>query len=530
MAKPSKTARYFISPKLPQAASEVQFTQTPHRISGKTVTHSASLSNRTWGWGLSLICLTAFLVTALLAHTVFEQVPHSEDETAYIFQAKIFAQSRLFVPTPPNDRAFWTPFVVDYEGRRFGKYSPGWPLLFSVGVRLGAPWLVNSLLAATTLGLIGWLGRKLYGNTIGLVAAGLGLVTPGLLLLSGSMLSHPASLFWSTVALVTTGYWPGPRGRLFALISGLALGLAFITRPFTALSVGLPLGVYALALLSRKQAPAATIIWLGIGAALTAGLLPLYWWRVTGNPAFNAYLLVWPYDRIGFGPDIGPHGYTLIDAIVINTRLKLLTLATGLFGWPGWTNLLFLPVPFIAPKAKREDWLLLGIIGSIVGVHIFYWAFGGADGGFPRYYYDALPAFLLLTARGIVLSGQMLTRWISKGWPGWLPGTLAIAFVVYNLAWTLPPLLHQQKGKYGITPHPLQAVTQANLTEPALVLVKNFDLWSDFAAPFAANSPTLDGPVVYAIDWGTESNRWLQAQFPDRQCWELDDSLLTPCP
>ncbi len=497
------------------------------------MTHSASLSNRTWRWGLILICLTAFLVTALLAYTVFEQVPHSEDETAYIFQAKVFAQNRLFVPTPANDRAFWTPFVVDYEGRRFGKYPPGWPLLFSVGVRPGAPWLVNSLLAATTLGLIGWLGRKLYGNTTGLLAAGLGLVTPGFLLLSGSMLSHPASLFWSTLALVTAVYWLGPRGRLFTLTSGLALGLAFITRPFAAFSVGLPLGVYALALVSRKEMSARSLLWLGGGGILTAGLLPLYWWQVTGAPAFNAYLLVWPYDRIGFGPEIGPLGYSLVDAIFINTRLKLLTLTNGLFGWPGWTNLLFLPVPFIAPRTKREDWLLLGIIGSIVGVHIFYWAFGGADGGFPRYYYDALPAFLLLTARGIVISTNEFKRIFPskrERWLGWLPGMVTIIFVAYNLAWTLPPLLHQQKGKYGITPRPLQIVAQANLTEPALVIIKNVDLWSDFAAPFSANSPTLDGPVVYAIDWGPEANRRLQVQFADRQCWELDDSGLTPCP
>ena len=483
-----------------------------------------------WGWSLGLICLAAFITTALLAHTIFEHVPHSEDETAYLFQAKVFAQNRVFAPTPANDSAFWTPFVVDYQGRRFGKYPPGWPLLFSLGVRLNAPWLVNSLLGAAALGLIGLLGRKLYGNLTGLLAAGLGLTAPGFLLLSGSMLSHPASLFWVSLALVGAVYWTGPRGRLFALTSGLALGLAFITRPLAALSVGVLLGIFAVVLVVRKSIPLSTLLWLGSGGLLAATLLPLYWWRITGNPTFNAYLLVWPYDRLGFGPDIGPHGYHLPDAIFINTRLKLTALATGLFGWPGWSNLLLLPIPFIIQKAKRSDWLLLSLIGGIIGAHIFYWAFGGTDGGFPRYYYDALPAFLLLTARGLLVSSQLLTRRTHQWWLRQLPVMLATIFVIYNLTWNLPALLQQQKGKYGITPHPLHVVEQAGLTEPTLVIVKNVDLWSDFATPFAANSPTLDGPVVYAIDRGAESNGHLQAQFPNRACWELADNVLTPCP
>ncbi|NJN98306.1 MAG: hypothetical protein HC875_31565, partial [Anaerolineales bacterium] len=45
-----------------------------------------------------LICLTAFAVIALLSDRVFEHLPHSEDEAAYLFQAKVFAQNHLTVP------------------------------------------------------------------------------------------------------------------------------------------------------------------------------------------------------------------------------------------------------------------------------------------------------------------------------------------------------------------------------------------------------------------------------------------------
>ncbi|MBE7556603.1 MAG: hypothetical protein HS126_36590 [Anaerolineales bacterium] len=523
-------------------------------------------------FALIVICLTAFLTIAFLSDQIFEHVPHSEDEVAYIFQAKVFAKNRLTAPMPRYRQAFWTPFVVDYQSQRFGKYPPGWPALLSLGVRLNALWLINTLLAAATLALIAWLGRCFYnsdprclkdiggqmGQHLGLWTAGLGLATPGFLFLSSSFLSHPASLFWSTLALVALFHLTtGTRFTFYALLTGLCLGAAFITRPFAGVGIGLAVGMFLLVLVLRREIHWTILLWLALGGLATSALQPLYWWAMTGEPTFNAYLLVWPYDRVGFGPDIGPYGYTLTDAIFINTRLKLAALAAGLFGWPGWSNLLFLPIPFLARRATRWDWLLLGTILSLIFVHIFYWAFGGTDGGFPRYYYDALPAFLLLTVRGIQISGEMLADWpkqvlrlrgvgVREGesqtpsltlpllgggnsYLRWLPVGLVIIFIAYNLIWNLPPLLAAQKGKYGITAAQLQAVKRANLSEPALVIVKNVKKWSDFAAPFAANSPTFDGPVVYASDEGPELTQKLREEFKERVCWELDGEKLEPC-
>ncbi len=570
---------------------------------------------------LIAICLIAFITITILSDQIFEHVPHSEDEVAYLFQAKVFAQNRLAVPTPQYPQAFWTPFVVDYQGQRFGKYPPGWPFLLSFGVRLNAPWLVNALLGTLTLALIAWLGRCFYYkdpwgcgysrglSRIGLWAAGLGLVTPGFLFLSSSLLSHTASLFWATVVLIALFYSttervaccvvrrtngtrtrsaqhvsrftsPEPKApsgkarkrhasHLYAFLTGLALGATFVTRPFAGVGIGLAVGVFLLVLILRGEIRWTALLWIALGGLPIAALLPLYWWTITGDSTFNAYLLIWPYDRIGFGPDIGPYGYSFSDAIFINTRLKLTTLATGLFGWPGWSNLIFLPIPFLTRRAHRWDWLLLGTLLSLIFVHVFYWSFGGADGGFPRYYYDALPALLLLTVRGVQISMNYLGRWQQQvplsrrqglgegggpaqkqpgwlkptpsptplahlaggglGW-GWLPVGLVIIFIGYNLIWNLPLLLAAQKGKYSITATQLEAVERADLPQPALVIVKNVKRWSDFAAPFAANSPTLDGPIVYASGEGVEITQKLRAQFKERTCWELDGEKLRGCP
>jgi 4-amino-4-deoxy-L-arabinose transferase-like glycosyltransferase len=346
--------------------------------------------------------------------------------------------------------------------------------LLSLGVRLRAPWLVNSLLGSLTLALIAGLGRSYYGTGVGLLAAGLGLATPGFLFLSGSLLSHPASLFWTTLALLTF-FFAVTRRPGYALLTGLALGMAFVTRPFAGLGLALPIGIFGLILAGRGELDWKTLLWLPAGFIPAAALLPLYWWAITGDPTFNAYVLVWPYDRIGFGADIGPYGYGLKVALFINTRLKLTTLAAGLFGWPGWTNLIFVPIPFLARRANRWDWLLVGTILALIFIHTFYWAYGGDDGGFPRYYYEALPALLLLTARGILISIEFLNRLTlpvagGKFKLGWLAVGLILLLVAYSFVWTLPPLLAAQKGKYNITPAPLEVVARANPAEPALIV------------------------------------------------------------
>lgn len=482
-------------------------------------------------WGVAGLGLAAFLAAGLFAARINQHLPHSEDEAAYLFQAQVFAQTRLTVPTPPLAAAFWSPFVVDYRGRRFGKYPPGWPLLLSTAVRAGQPWLANALLGAAAVTLMAGLARLFYCTTqrvctLPLLAAVLMLVTPAFLFQSGSLLSHPASLIWVMLALASLA-GVGKRPAV-AVLTGASLGAAFLTRPVSALAVGAVVVVFLLALILQGQIRPRALVWLALGGLPVASLLLLYGWQVGGSLAFNAYTLVWPYDRLGFGPDIGPQGYSLHAAIFINTRLKLALLASGLFGWPGWSNLIFLPIPFLARRANRWDWLLMGVIAAIVGVHVFYWAFGGADGGLPRYYYAALPAFVLLTAHGILILSQILGNWRSALRP--LPLALAGLLVLVNLTWNLPPLLAAQQGKYNITPAPLETVANANLTEPALVLVQNVKSWNDFAAPFAANHPILDGPVVYAIAWNPALAQQLQQLYADRQCWALDGTELLPCP
>ncbi len=532
--------------KIPRV-SEKSVEVTPSLLDGQAQDLASPVASRRrylWHAALLLICITAFFLAALLSLGIFERVPHVEDEAAYLFQAQVFAQGRVSVPTPPSPESYWSPFVLDYGGQRFSKYPPGYSLLLSLGVRAGKPWIVNALLGSLALWFMAQLGRAIYSPTTGLLAATLGLTCPVFLAMSASLLSHPTSLFfttwflWSFARLIQK---PTGSPRRFAVVAGLALGYLAITRPYDAIGVSLPFALYGLARVLRGDR---TLLHYGMIAAAVALLfsltLPLYWYWLTGHFA-NPYRFVWPYDRPGFGPGVGPEGYNLATGLSY-ARSNLRALSTGFLGWPGYLNVIFLWLPFVIRPRNRWNYLLLAVLISLVTLHVTYWYYGGRDAGFPRYYYAALPALLLLTARGIEATTVALRRLsasvhlpIGKAASGMdlslakPPLYLAlIALVLYNGLVFLPVQLIAFQGKSGITAAPLRAVEEASITN-AVVFVDDHEHWYNFAVFFAANSPTLDTDVVYAIYRNERQARAVKSLYPGRSCYVQGQSQLQPC-
>ena len=129
-------------------------------------------------WLALLLSLAAIGAALAVAGGVFENLAHLEDEMAYVWQAQVIARGDLALQTPPCPRCFLVPFVVDYEGLRFGKYPLGWPALLAVGIRLGGRGLVNPLLAGLGVWLTYLLGRRLTDGKTALLGAGLLVSSP----------------------------------------------------------------------------------------------------------------------------------------------------------------------------------------------------------------------------------------------------------------------------------------------------------------------------------------------------------------
>ena len=91
---------------------------------------------------LPLRCWPPSSVLAL-TYLVLEPFPHIEDEAAHYFQARIFASGHLFAPAPASPEFFPSSWMMLNGGRWFSVFPAGWPLLLAIGMKVGAPALVD---------------------------------------------------------------------------------------------------------------------------------------------------------------------------------------------------------------------------------------------------------------------------------------------------------------------------------------------------------------------------------------------------
>lgn len=477
------------------------------------------------GFLAALIALGACLAAAWASRAVFERIPHLEDEFANLWEAEVMAQGEISQPSPAFPRSFMVPFVVDYEGLRFGKYPPGWPAALSLGIRLGAPWLVNALLAGASAWLAYRLGSRFGGQGVGVLAALLTASSPMFLLLSASMMSHALSVF---LTLTLTLGWldavaaaPDQRRLPRALpvaVAGLSLGLLALTRPLTAVAVGLPFGIHGAWLLLRggREAKRAA---LGVGllALAVAGVLLIWQWALTGEPLRNPYVLWWPYDRIGFGPGHGvtEAGHTLNQAR-INTKFSLRVGQHDLFGWP-YLSWIFAPIGLLVLRRRVEAWLLAGLLPSLILAYAAYWVGAWVYG--PRYYIEALGALSVLSAAGVAaLAGWLGERGTTR-LRSLSVSALVLTLVSLNVMYYLPARLQQMTGLYDMT-LAVRARLQSVAPDRALVIVHPAKSWTEYGALMTLTPPFADGDLLLAYTRGSDQDLRLAQTYADRPAFD----------
>jgi len=320
---------------------------------------------------------------------------------------------------------------------------------------------------------------------------------------------------------------------------------------------------------------------LGFAPAVLA--LLAYNQATTGSPLLFGYEVYWPYDRLGFGPGIGVNGEHTLPAARLNLSLNVEAMQHYLFGWPGGWSLAPAGLGLLAALARlawrlpaalwrmRPGRLVLGEPGaepptiaaagdqangvgqygtsalsldllwaalplSLILVHLAYWNLGLMYG--PRYYFEALGALALLSARGLLfvamlvgsvlrIPGRASEAHASAAGTLLVLAALAILFAAGYWAWA-PQTFGAFVRWYGITGIGLQTVRAARLHN-ALVFV-HAPTWEYYAAFFVQNAPTLDGNIVYARDRGPDTNTRLMASYPGRGVWLWDGEKLMAAP
>lgn len=352
------------------------------------------------GWRADLaIAVVATAWYALIAHVVFSADPLHIDEIAQVWQARVLASGRLWVPSPAEPEFTAIMHIADLDGRRFAQFPVGGPLMLMLGTLVGAEWLVGPVFAGLAVLCWAQLLRGLVPAGVGLAAVMLLVVTPFWMFLAGSMMNHVTVTTWlllAAVAMARATRYATAHPR-WALLAGVALGVAATIRPMDAVAFALPTAAWLAWRARGGRGHVGALIASGVGIAGPLAFLLHVNAQQTGDPLLFGYVALWGQSHeLGFhAVPWGPPHTPLRGLELVN--LYLLRLQTYLFEAPG-PGLLFATGTLLLGRgwSAIERWA----VASSVLLLVAYWAYWH-DGFYlgPRFLLPLGPWLVLWTAR-----------------------------------------------------------------------------------------------------------------------------------
>jgi hypothetical protein len=348
-----------------------------------------------------ILTLAVFLALNLIVRGFITQDVAAGDESAYHFQARLFAHGLVAAEAPPDvtvvDRPLRSVFRFHHHAmigdRWLTQYPPGWPALLSLAWRLHLDWLLNPILGVWIVLLTWRVGSLLYSPRTGALAAAIATLSISFQHQTVGYLSHP-----SCGALLITATYFYLRGtqeagwRNFAL-SLLCIAGASLIRPYTGFCVGVVLGALLL-IEARKQEVLPRFVMLSGGVGLTClGVYLVY--NLSAHGGVSSYRSGgWAASDVFAGSP-----FDLVRSIAMFTRWSIQ--ATMMYGFP-----FLIPLATLALLDDRErrapSWLLAGLFLSLVAGYSLTKIVSGSYFG-ERYYYEMYFALCVLAARGLVL-------------------------------------------------------------------------------------------------------------------------------
>ena len=476
--------------------------------------------------------LFVFILTNLGSYFLFEHIPHVTDSIKQVFHGKIFATGRLVGQSHPLKEFFDFRCMTNdmWEGGKwYSEYPPGHSFLMMWGAFIKAPWLINPLLGTLTVLLLYFLGKEFYDERTGRLAALLGALSPFLLVMSSEFMNHVSTLFYATLFLlffaktVRGGKWYAP------LLAGVGLGMMINVRSYTAVAIAAPFGIYSLLLLIRDfRAYLWRIVALLIVTLCFFGILLGYNYLTNGSPTLFGYVIQFGKGHNpGFGHsawDEPPH--TPQMGLIQNLN-NLNALNKCLFEWP-IPSLLFVLILFLSSTRNKWDYLLIISVFALSFAYFFYWYQDLVLG--PRFMYESSSMLILLTARGLLRIPDFVQKVLKVLATKRLVKAVAALSLLLCLTITLfyhvPSLVRYYSNDFysSFNADVLKAVKKAKITN-AIVFVRT----SFFGGVLPANSPLLDGDVIYARDLG-ERNRLLIEYYPNREYYRAEGATIWKLP
>lgn len=412
--------------------------------------------------GILALAAVLYLVVARL---VFSGRPLLIDEIIQVFQARIFAAGRLWLPAPAHPEFTSSMHLID-TGRVYGQFPAGGPAMLALGSLLRAEWLVGPVTGVVSAWAFARLLRLVEPRRfVRRLALALFALAPFVVFMSGSHMNHVTSLMWLMLATAALfGAVSGGEPRLLpALGCGFALGMAATIRPVDAFAFALPAGLWFLGRTIRRPARWRALVAAGAGVALPVAALCAVNWVTTGAPLRFGYTVMWGGSH-GLGFHAAPWGDLHTPARGLELlNLYFLRLQSYLFETP---------FPALLPAIA---WLGLGrdhdeadrfflVSGALLCLlYAAYWHDGFYLG--PRFLFALAPALALYSARAVAMPvGNPQARRAL--------GAALVTGVLVGLVVLLPIRVRQyQQGMISLRWNPDAELERAGVRD-ALVLVR----------------------------------------------------------
>ena len=415
-------------------------------------------------YSLPLGGIAFFALCIFISRIIFGWIPHVGDALVQLWQARTYASGSFTVPAPELMEFFFDPFLVTKGGNWFSQFPPGLAMMMVPGVIIGHPELLNPLLAGLTLIIFGLVLKELSVSRWWMF---LFLLSPFVIFMSGSFMSHSASMFWGALGLWL--FLKSQRDKPgLMLLWGLAAGLMFITRPYTALCFNLPLALFAL----RKR------VGLGIllaGAGFTLGSIPYFLDNYfTAGSFFTAgYQAAWDgnnglfFGQSPWGPPHTPQlGLVHLASLLHGLNLRLFEIPipalTGVVVWL-----------FCKSNRSWKEWALFwaGICGF--AGYYFYFYVDMVYG--PRFAYASAFPLLIISVLGLKAFYRRLRD------SGWTRGAAQWSFIsggiILLILWgtiSLPARLGYYSDNYRDVDNNFNAFIESEKIGKAIVFLDDY--------------------------------------------------------
>lgn len=355
-----------------------------------------------------VIVAAAFGAYCWVALTVFSGKPLLIDEIIQLFQARVFASGRLWLPAPAHPEFTSAMHLIDTGGRVYGQFPAGGPAMMVPAVLLGREWLTGPLFGAASVALFAAILPRIEPRPgVRLGALLLFALAPFALFMSGSQMNHVTVLTWILLGVLGLVRITADGSTRFrdGLWCGLGFGVAATIRPVDALAFALPAGLWLLARAFRRGRWA-NLIGAGIGVALPVAALLWVNQETTGAALRFGYTVMW-----GSAHDLGFHATPWGE---VHTPARGLELV-NLYLLRLQSYFLEAPVPGLLPAVislgltrtlTALDRYLLAVGALLLGAYFAYWHDGFYLG--PRFVYPLLPFLALWTARMLPLLRERL--------------------------------------------------------------------------------------------------------------------------